>query len=297
MNRTLFIIGNGFDRYLGIASSYQDFHNYMISQWTNGAMLSNQLENIFPALDDNGDPLLWSDFEDALGKMDRDGVMDYCQIGLNIDDYEELPHYAYDIEDSPDTYLSSILSDLDVCFHAWVNSLAIYGGETSLPYFEKEALYFSFNYTETLENIFKIPNENICHIHGRRYVSDHYIYGHDTNHSQAIIGDTFVEDVAFEKIENYYHGIYKDTSKHIKENSGFFDKIRKSSIIKVIVYGCSLSEMDLPYFTEINKCISCEADWLFSVYDKARDVMAVKRLMSLLELDVVHCQTFDLIRK
>ena len=154
MNRTLFIIGNGFDRYLGIASSYQDFHNYMISQWTNGAMLSNQLENIFPALDDNGDPLLWSDFEDALGKMDRDGVMDYCQIGLNIDDYEELPHYAYDIEDSPDTYLSSILSDLDVCFHAWVNSLAIYGGETSLPYFEKEALYFSFNYTETLENIF-----------------------------------------------------------------------------------------------------------------------------------------------
>ena len=79
MNRTLFIIGNGFDRYLGIESSYQDFHNYMISQWTDGVILSNQLESLFPALDDKGCSLLWSDFEKAMGIMDRENVLDYCK--------------------------------------------------------------------------------------------------------------------------------------------------------------------------------------------------------------------------
>ena len=85
--------------------------------------------------------------------------------------------------------------------------------------------------------------------------------------------------------------------KHITENRNFFDIIRKSSINKVIVYGCSLGEIDLPYFTEINKCISCEAEWFFSVYDKPRDVMAVKRLIKLLGLDIVHCLTFDFVKK
>lgn len=297
MSRCLYIIGNGFDRYLGIASSYQDFHKYMISQWPNGEILSNQLERFFPALDDKGNCLLWSDFENALGIMDRENILDYCQIGYSLDDYENLAHYAYDIEDCPDTYLSSILSDLDACFHTWVNSLAIYGGDTSLPYFEKDALFFSFNYTETLEKIFMIPDEKICHIHGRRHVSDQYIYGHNSNNGETIIGDTFVEDVAYEKIENYYHGLYKDMCKHITENRNFFDIIRKSSINKVIVYGCSLGEIDLPYFTEINKCISCEAEWFFSVYDKPRDVMAVKRLIKLLGLDIVHCLTFDFVKK
>ncbi len=260
-------------------------------------MLSNLLEHFFPALDDKGDSLLWSDFEKALGIMDRENVLDYCQTGHNLEDYENISHYAYDIEDSPDIYLSSILSDLYACFHAWVNSLAIYGEDTSLPYFEKDALFFSFNYTETLEKIFKAPYENICHIHGRRNVSDQYIYGHNSNNGETIIGDTFVEDVAYEKIDNYYHGLYKDTCKHIIENRNFFDKIRKSSVIKVIVYGCSLGEIDLPYFTEINNCISSEADWLFSVFNKPRDVNAVKRLIKNLGLNIAHCQTFDFIRK
>ncbi len=297
MSKSLFIIGNGFDRYLGIASSYQDFHHYMTSQWPNGINLSNLLEKIFPALNENGESLLWSDFEEALGSMDIEEVLDYCKMGLNIEDYDNLYHYAYDIEDSPDTYLSSILSDLDTCFHAWVNSLAIYGGASSLPYFEKDAFYFSFNYTETLENIFGIPYKNICHIHGRRHVSDKYVYGHKTNYCESIISDTFVEDVAFEKIEKYYHGLYKDTYRYITENCDFFDKIRKASIAKVIVYGCSLGEIDLPYFIKLKKCILDNAEWLFSVYDKPRNVEAVINLIKLLGLDITHCHTFDFINK
>ena len=77
MSRAVFIIGNGFDRFLGIESSFQDFHKYMISKWPDGQMLSNQLEDFFPALDDNSEPLLWSDFEKALGIMDKNNVLYY----------------------------------------------------------------------------------------------------------------------------------------------------------------------------------------------------------------------------
>lgn len=295
MSRAVFIIGNGFDRFLGIESSFQDFHKYMISKWPDGQMLSNQLEDFFPALDDNSEPLLWSDFEKALGIMDKNNVLNYCQIGHNFENYENLSHYVYDIEDGPDTYLSSILSDLDDCFQAWVNSLAIYGGNMSIPYFHRGALFFSFNYTETLENIFKVPQQNVCHIHGKRSVSDQYIYGHNIK-SEPLFGDTCLEDYVFERIEYYYRGLFKDTNKQITANKSFFDKIKESNINSVIVYGCSLGEIDFPYFVEINKCISNDAKWLFSVYNKMRDVKAVKRLISLLGLDKTHCQTFDFIR-
>ena len=292
MIRTLFIIGNGFDLYLGIESSYSDFHRYMIKQWSDGVNLSNQLENFFPALDNNGDSLLWSDFESALGKMDKDGVLEYCKLGFNIEDYDNIYRYVYDIEDSPSSFLTPVLFELDECFHAWVNSLAIYGGDPTIPFFDRSALYFSFNYTETLENIYKVSENNICHIHGKRHSSEKYIYGHNSE-KDAILGDNSADDNAFSKIEECYLGLSKDCYKQIQNNKCFFDRIKESKISRVVVYGCSLGEIDMPYFHEIKNNIPNTAEWHFSIYKKPEDVNSVLNLIKAIGLNKNLCHTFD----
>jgi len=292
MTRTLYIIGNGFDLHLGIKSSYSDFRDYIIRQWPDGVNLCNQLENFFPSLDEDGEYLLWSDFERALGNMDTESVLDYCKMGNDIDDYEDIFQYAYNIEDSPGMYFAPVLNTLYNCFHEWVNSLAIYGGNMAIPYFDRNALFFSFNYTETLENIYKVPVGNVCHIHGKRQSTEKYIYGHNYSWNYTV-GETFTDDNALDKIGVYYRSLCKNSPSLIHNNSWFFSKLKTSSISKVVIYGCSLGDIDMPYFHEISKCIPNTAEWSISVYKTPEDVNAAKKLIKTLGLDKNLCHTFD----
>ena len=63
-------------------------------------------------------------------------------------------------------------------FTEWVNSIDITVADKvlDLPSCSK---YLTFNYTETLEKIYGIPQLNILHIHGSRLSENNYIIGHD----------------------------------------------------------------------------------------------------------------------
>ena len=45
-------------------------------------------------------------------------------------------------------------------------------------------LYISFNYTDTLERVYGIPDNKILYFHGKASRSDNLIYGHDKSHFQ-----------------------------------------------------------------------------------------------------------------
>lgn len=74
MDKSLFIIGNGFDLAHGMATRYADFKRWLI---LNGRIdVIHELQSAFPVQKDN-EFLLWSDFENALGLYDLDKVINW----------------------------------------------------------------------------------------------------------------------------------------------------------------------------------------------------------------------------
>ena len=72
----VYLIGNGFDRNLGLRTSYKDFYNFYKKQRSSNEDIRKIKEYI-----DNGESELWSDLEKALGEIttefnDPDGFVD-----------------------------------------------------------------------------------------------------------------------------------------------------------------------------------------------------------------------------
>lgn len=293
-SHTLYIIGNGFDLYHEIKSSFTDFHLFMVTRWPNGEHLSYALESFFPSFNSEGKSMLWSEFEKTLEKIDEDYVFDQCKLGINIEDYENLSKYAYDIEASPSGYFASVLSEMNKCFHTWIDSLIISCKKEYNPHLThhvKDSLFFTFNYTETLESVYKIPSSNICHIHGKRYETD-YIYGHGNSLGFKIDCDNIVEENAYKIINDYYIGLSKKILENIDAHEEFFMKLKVNCIDEIIVYGCSLDDVDLPYIKKIHTCVASAAKWFFSVYNQ-EDIIRIKKIIEYIGLDSSLCYSFD----
>jgi hypothetical protein len=134
-------------------------------------------------------------------------------------------------------------------------------------------LYLTFNYTLTLEELYKISPENILHIHGK--VGDNcsnIIMGHGNNISSEISSeytnaeDEFLKYFFNDKIKN---SLKKDTTKIINNHRDFFNSLKE--ITEIYSYGCSFSNIDLPYIKEIYNNLSEESKekviWYINSYD------------------------------
>lgn len=105
--KTLYIIGNGFDIYHGLDTSYQAFGYFLQEQYTK---LYDYLVQYYglPELDID-DPesdydILWSDFESALADLDFETILD--------DNTDSLPNYDSDEFRSRD--LHTFQQNLDI---------------------------------------------------------------------------------------------------------------------------------------------------------------------------------------
>ena len=132
-----------------------------------------------------------------------------------------------------------------------------------------ESVYLTFNYTETLESVYSIPESNILHIHGCRLFDEQYIIGHNNyrNPNDAYNDESempYKQDT-WSKIIGWMNGLFKDTTAIISKNQSFFERL--SNIEYVVVYGHSLNEVDLPYMKEIVRHIGTEKQWYISQYN------------------------------
>lgn len=257
---TLIIIGNGFDISHGIKTRYSDFRNWLLSQKNNN--LVALMDTFFSNERD-----VWGNLEAALGEYDEGGVLSYCRPDEEFD-FDHSLSSAARVEDSPNDIFLPVLEDFKDRFKEWVDSIDLIGvqKEKSLP---ADALYLTFNYTDTLETIYGIPPQNIAHIHGSRQLKDEYIIGHNNTRNPSDAWDDESLDFecqAKENIISWMNELVKNYRDNIRKHQDFFNRL--IDVKQIITYGHSMSEIDWPYFEEIINKTGRDIPWRISCFSE-----------------------------
>ena len=289
----LVVVGNGFDRAHKLPTEYSDFMQQLTEEHSNFYdMICQYIHR----------EALWSSFEEALAELDDEQLQDdnSCYLlGYGDENWRDSAHhdFQYMIGEA-----LSFAKDIPQYFSSWIRSI-----DTSVTpimpahIVDKQNLYLCFNYTDTLEAVYGIPEENICYIHGKAWRGDNLIVGH---HSDALIQDelepqfksdeerqiyyeNYDEDVRVTEargiIKGYFKNTYKDTATIIEKNKQFFELL--SHINRVYIYGHSLSDIDFDYFAEIRKYVTPCCEWYISYrtqgdYQKAKNFVHALNITS-----------------
>ncbi|MDR2907390.1 MAG: bacteriophage abortive infection AbiH family protein [Bacteroidales bacterium] len=276
--KKLYIIGNGFDLYHGIKSSICDLKDYVKEKDFD---LYDMIEKYF------GDGYLWSNFEECLGYIHEKTVEDEASMYLmdyGSDDWSDAGHHDYQYE--VNRIIDNICNGLKKRFSEWIRLMIITQTQNDAIKIPKEALYLSFNYTNTLEKLYYIKPNNIVYIHGKAIDdSSDLIYGHNrvisptfseienkrksqlNDWEQGILDEEYLDtdpriSEGKEIIRGYYEVTFKNVNGIIEVNTSFFDKL--SSIDSIYILGHSLNDIDLPYFRHIYSKTGCNVTWHIS---------------------------------
>lgn len=172
MCANLWIIGNGFDLAHGLRTKYNDFKEYLDEY---NPDLKSVLEE--GCYDSN---FLWSQFEDALGYLDYDYLLDVyrAEVDIGLDSpglcARNMIQTIVDIR--------RILEELPEALNEWISTIDITDIE-QLPLIntymtETENYFINFNYTSTLECVYNVDYNRIYYIHGSQYNEDSLVLGH-----------------------------------------------------------------------------------------------------------------------
>lgn len=290
----LFILGNGFDIGHKIPCRYSDFYNYLIE---NRHDILEVMEKFYSVESDSD---LWSDFETSLEEnIIYDSLTDI--IGENSpnfgsDDFRDGDWY--DAQIYVEQECEELLENIRNGFEEWIKSLDITNIKKAYN-LDKSDYYITFNYTEILEQKYRIPIHKILYIHNK--IGEELIFGHgkkseNFNVRQALYGDenAFLttdedgnvesEEVGHEKFaENavcsFYDMMRKPTEAIIENNSDNFNELK--SIDEVVILGHSYNQIDFPYFKKISEIIDNSVRWTLFYYSEDDVQSAIKIMQEL----------------
>ena len=98
------------------------------------------------------------------------------------------------------------MAEFRVAFDEWIKSIDISCIETDL-YFPKSARFLSFNYTETLEEAYKIPKQQVLHIHGSRTnINEGFVIGHGNPRG---VNEPFEDEALLLPYQNAYSSVIR----------------------------------------------------------------------------------------
>lgn len=255
----LFIIGNGFDLEHGMATGYGDFKRWLIRN--NRFDVIQELQSAYPFRKDY-DYLLWSDFEKALGEYDIDIALNWSWENLNlmVDSLENMV--------SNRSVINVQLSDIiDEAFSNWVRSIQI----ADKPKFDLpgDSLFLTFNYTDTLEKLYRIPEDQVFHIHGRASKGDKLIVGHNREiETMAYYDKSLGVRENNERVQRLFcmNTLRKPCQDLIEQNGAYFNKL--DSVEEVYVIGHSCATVDYPYFRKIKESVVKDAKWKINTHSE-----------------------------
>jgi len=250
--KTLFIIGNGFDIAHDIKSCYKDYHNWLLQHQYYEFV--TYMESLFPTIKD-GKLLLWKDFEEAIGIYDTMQIhMKYFQ---GVDSYQ----YAKETQLKVTERIKPFVDMIPKTLIEWARNII---GFPCPPIYEgltQDCKYLTFNYTLVLERIYGINPENICHIHGC-INNDKIIVGHNHKINPQDEDDNQLNiKMSRRNIVELMNKNEKPVMDIIQKNTVFFNSLY--DIQRIIVIGHSMAEVDMPYFEEISKHVSRDCIWHF----------------------------------
>lgn len=258
--KTLYVIGNGFDRYHNLPTSYSCFYQEY-SEMLDG------LSDYFP---NNNDEDPWHKFEDNLGKYDHEILFSECNH-LDIGDEKFKLRMLYGLEDEVSEQTENIVSTLQDAFSEWINSIEIHPEEiVERLNITSKSLFLSFNYTTTLEKIYNIPKNSILYIHGCAERYDDLIFGHGLDIDEEPEFDEDGESLrtpfsdAIASSRYPLSALKKPVPEIINRNITFFSSL--SRLEQVLILGHSISNVDHPYFIKIKENVSDNCKWIVSYY-------------------------------
>lgn len=264
MQKRLYVIGNGFDRFHDLKTEYSDFKRYLEK---NDKELLNNIEK-YLFLGDS-----WSNFEAALEHLDSENIVDDCLGFLQdygADDWRDSGHHDYQYE--VERRIESLTTQLKQSFSEWIRTISpMQDSNDERCSISKDAFFLNFNYTDTLESLYSIEKENILHIHGNINEEDSEIilgHGREPSTIELLDGvgdeDSDVRIIEANRIINdYFRENYKNTRQILAENRQYFEKL--NSVEEVLVLGHSMSSIDQEYFHEIIRNVDLEkVKWIIS---------------------------------
>ena len=291
--KKLYVIGNGFDLYHGLDTSYLSFGIFLknsypliyeyLTQYHGISDITNRLES--------SGLYLWSEFEVALADLDYEAILeDYSDYlaSPGSEDFRDRDWGAFQIE--IEKVIDEITINLFNAFHEFILSVKF---PVSVDYkllgIDKDGLYLNFNYTDSLEKLYNINKNNILYIHNQASLDDSVILGHGLNPKDLepkepepptdlsdedyeewaqMMSDSY--DYSYElgkhEVIRYFAEAHKNTSSIIKENENFFLGLKDIKVVYVL--GHSLSEVDIPYFNKIIDCVNDDANWIVTYFSE-----------------------------
>lgn len=273
----LFIIGNGFDIDHGIKSSYKNFREYLRKEY-------NLIEHniyVIPTIDwehtwdyrdiadfwfnvfDTNNNLEWSKFEDSLfGQNYGD-----CFSEMITDrDGEENPLKMAWNNEALSQSIAELVPFINRFFTEWISQVKIDVAESKDTFLElinlNEDIFFSTNYTCTLENVYNIGK--VCHIHGK--TGENLVFGHGEDSS--LYEKYEKENIGTEQyLSDIDRALRKDVKKALETYRSFFELLGEIPIEKVYSYGFSYGKADLIYVQEVVKYLSKNTIWHLNNFD------------------------------
>ena len=251
--KTLYIIGNGFDLFHKLPTSY--FHFYQWLKMMKQDDFIDKMEKFFPSKHEI-DKLLWHDFEMALGKYDLHLI--YNRFTPEVSD-----RYIKNLELYARRAVEPIINKIRPLVSEWAQSISLNGVRPQIELLS-DAQYLTFNYTLTLERVYQIKRTQIFHIHNS-VNNDKVVVGSSVWKNRwdtERLGLSDEEEQGQKELIDVLNTLYKNPSGIIDASRDYFSHL--SHIEHIVILGHSLSSIDMPYFREICYNISPNSHWYIS---------------------------------
>lgn len=294
MYKKLYIIGNGFDIHHGIPSRYSEFREWLEN---NDIDVLDNLRKFY----NMDDATWWNDFETELGRPSMSEYIDETAFenepDYGSDDFHDSDYYVAQFEAEND--LEGMVTLIKDAFTDWIASFPQPQNANKIRLDKTDAFFINFNYTDTLQKLYNVRNEDILFIHGRVGVSD-LVLGHNRSFDELNLdftpelpsppsdlkddelaewyddheddGEDYIHQLVREAAAEGVAKLRKDTSTIIRNHQTEFDNL--SAVEDINIYGWSFSPVDLPYLDRILLEVDInKVNWTISYFsenDKSR---------------------------
>ena len=283
---TLYIIGNGFDMWHKLPTSYGDFYDY-------AASFLSEIEHFYSSGLPYYNP--WHDFENALGEFDAEAFLDeYNEIDWTAENFR--PSFVYGLEDEMTEQADAHVDSIREKFVEWIQQIDV-SNAVKRTEFPEDSLFISFNYTSTLQTIYGIHDSRILHIHGNVENSYELIFGHgkeihdvpDVDENGDSTRDMFSD--ARGNASYPLRALKKPVDEVLVRYNEYFEQLQ--DIETVVVIGHSLNEIDYPYFKRINDVLP-DVSWHVIYYSEDDSAGFIQSLVACgVKSERIRCSGYD----
>lgn len=297
--KTLYVIGNGFDLHHDIKSAYKDYRIWLEK---NHSALLREIDSVYT---NSHNDSWWNQFEENLGYPELKASIENALLFAQQERADKFERDLYvDDENGKefiDIDLGELVQKIENTFHDWVVSMNRPNPLKKIKMDLDDSLCITFNYSNTLEDLYHA--NNVVHLHGqvkRDGSGEAFVLGHGTNKEcifsniedefnvpwnanmdpkeYTILNSTSDEDrmVRTEAAQKILL-LKKDADGIIEQNIKLFEGLR--DVERVLIYGLSFGEVDVKYLDKIISSVKTDAFYIIS-YFSDEDIVRIKNFAS-----------------